>query len=101
MSDTLAKADGGVGGAAALRLVEKLPPEVLVQLVGIIADVVRTRAGLAEKHADFIHDMQRLEATAAHRERVLSVLSNLLLSAELNDEAKLRLVEGICELALR
>jgi len=67
----------------------------------LFRDVVRTSAALAEKHADFMHEMEHLRELGGHRERVLSALSQLLVSVDLNDEAKLRLVEGICQVALR
>jgi predicted house-cleaning NTP pyrophosphatase (Maf/HAM1 superfamily) len=87
--------------SAALHVVQKLPPEALVTVADIIRDVVRTSAALAEKHADFMHEMEHLRELGGHRERVLSALSQLLVSVDLNDEAKLRLVEGICQVALR
>jgi len=60
----------------------------------IIRDVVRTSAALAEKHADFMHEMEHLRELGGHRERVLSALSQLLVSVDLNDEAKLRWSRG-------
>lgn len=84
-----------------LEVVRHLPPEAIVKVVDIIGEVVATRASLALKHADFVQEMTRLRETSAGRERVLGMLSMLLLDAEVNDEAKLRLVDTICALALR
>lgn len=88
-------------GKAALDVLRALPPEAVVKVVDIIGDVVRSRARLAEKHDDFLRDMAKMRETNDSRTRVMSTLSALLLDAELNDDAKLRLVNAICELALR
>ena len=84
-----------------LEVVRSLPPEAIAKVVDIIAEVIATRASLAAKHADFVHEITRLREASAGRERLLGVLSGLLLDAELNDDAKLRLVDTICALALR
>ena len=70
-------------------------------MVDIIGDVIRTRAVLARKHADFLHELDLLQNKAADRDRAMTLVSELLLNAEINDEAKMKLVDAICQLALR
>ena len=81
--------------------VKGLPPEAIVKVVDIVGDIIRTKATLTLKHADFVNDMSRIRETNTGRERLMATLSSLLTGAEINDEAKLRLVDTICTLALR
>jgi hypothetical protein len=98
---------GTAGGAStpnsntALEVLKSLPPEAIVKVVDIVGDVVRARVTFAQKHADFLHEIDLMRQTAGNRERVLSMVSTLLLSAEINDDAKMKLVDTICQLALR
>jgi len=84
-----------------LALVDRIPPEAIVKLVEVIGDVIRSRASLAENHAAFVREMDLLYAKSTDRERIMSTLSALLLNAELAEEQKTRLVDTICQLALR
>ena len=89
------------GVSAALDLVQRLPPEAIIEIVQIVGDIVRARAVLSTKHAEFLHEMQRFREANENRERLMTTLSALLLDADLSDEAKLKLVDTICQLALR
>jgi hypothetical protein len=82
----------------ALEIVQSLPPDGLTKVAELINDVVRAHDSLAEKHEGSIRDMNHLSETPGHRERVLATLTQILLSAELNDEARVHLVSRICEL---
>jgi len=82
-------------------VVKGLPPEAIVKVVDIVGDIIRTKATLTLKHADFMNEMNRMRETNAGRERLMTTLSSLLIGPEINDEAKMRLVDTICTLALR
>ena len=81
--------------------VKRLPPEAIIKVIEIVGDIIRTTSTITIKHADFINDMNRTRETNAGRERLMTTLSSLLTGAEINEEAKLRLVDTICTLALR
>lgn len=67
----------------------------------MLRDIVQTSGRLKEKHADFVRDMERFREISDRREQTIRMLSSLLLAVELEQSAKLRLVDTICELALR
>jgi hypothetical protein len=98
---------GGVQAAGtrqthvALDVLQSLPPEAIINVVNIVGDVLRTRAAMSEKHADFLAELEILRHNSADRERAMTLVSNVLLDAEINDEAKTKLVDTICQLALR
>jgi len=81
--------------------VNSLPPEAIVKVFEIVGDIITTKATLKLKHADFVNEMSLMRETNSGREKLMTTLSSLLTGAEINDEAKLRLVETICTLALR
>jgi hypothetical protein len=92
---------GAHTGRAAIEVLRSLPPEAIAKVVDIVGDVIRTRATLAQKHADFLHELDILHKKAGDRDRAMTLVSELLLNAEINDEAKMKLVDAICQLALR
>ena len=92
----------GTGQAnVALDVLRSLPPEAIVNVVNIVGDVLRARATLNQKNADLFAELEILRNNSADRERVMTLVSNVLLDAEINDEAKMKLVDTICQLALR
>lgn len=94
--------DAGTGQTnAALDVLRSLPPEAIIKVVDIIGDIVRARAAMSRKHADFLAELEILRSKSGARERALALLSDLLLNAEINDEAKMKLVDTICQFALR
>lgn len=92
---------GPVKTNAALEVVRSLPPEAIVSVVNIVGDVLRARAAMSQKHADLLGELEILRTHSDDRERVMTLVSNVLLDAEINDEAKMKLVDTICQLALR
>jgi hypothetical protein len=90
---------GQVG--VALDVLRALPPEAVANVVNIVGDVLRARATLIQKNADFLAELELLRANSADRERVMTLVSTVLFDAEINDEAKMKLVDTICQLALR
>ncbi len=96
----LQKPNAGQAGVA-LDVLRALPPEAIVNVVNIVGDVLHARTTLTQKNADFLAELEILRANSADRERVMTLVSNVLLDAEINDEAKMKLVDTICQLALR
>lgn len=92
--------NAGKAGVA-LDVIRALPPEAIVNVVNIVGDVLRARATLNQKNADLMAELEVLRANSEDRERVMTLVSNVLLDAEINDEAKMKLVDTICQLALR
>lgn len=86
---------------AALDVLRSLPPEAIIKVVDIIGDILRARAVLSQKHADFLGELEILRSKSGARERAMALVSDLLLNAEINDDAKMKLVDTICQLALR
>lgn len=85
----------------ALDVIRALPPEAIVNVVNIVGDVLRARATVTQKNADLMAELELLRANSADRERVMTLVSSVLMDAEINDEAKMKLVDTICQLALR
>lgn len=86
---------------AAMDVLRALPPEAIVKAVEVIGDVIRARTALSARNAEFLAELEVLRTKSADRERVMTLVSNLLLGAVINDEAKMKLVDTICQLALR
>jgi len=97
----MVRAPSDAGRASAIELIQSLPPDAILKVIDVIGDVVRTRASMAEKHAGFLREMATLREKDGARERVMRMVADLLLNAEVNDEAKMRLVDTICQIALR
>ena len=85
----------------ALDVLHSLPPEAIVNVVNIVGDVLHARSVMTQKNADLLGELEILRHHSSDRERVMALVSNVLLDAEINDEAKMKLVDTICQLALR
>lgn len=92
---------GAVQTNTALEVVRSLPPEAIVSVVNIIGDVLRARTAMSQKHAELLGELEILRTQSDDRERVMTLVSSVLLDAEINDDAKMKLVDTICQLALR
>lgn len=87
--------------STALEVVRTLPPEAISKVIEIVGSVVDSRLRMAEKYADFVQEMERSREASQKQERLMAMLSTLLLDAELGEDARTRLVETICALAMR
>lgn len=100
--DTLPSADvPGGGQGRVFEIVRNLPPEALLKVIDVVGDLIRTHARLAEKNADFLRDMDRMRQTSVDRERLMDRLISLLRDNDLNDDQKMRLIDTVCQLALK
>ena len=85
----------------ALEVLRSIPPEAIVNVVNIVGDVLRARSVMTQKTADLLGELEILRHHSEDRERAMALVSNVLVDAEINDEAKMKLVDTICQLALR
>lgn len=90
----------GAGGAVT-DLLHSLPPAAILKVVDIVGEVVRTRGALAREDRLLQAQLEALQATHATIERRLELLRTILLTGGLSEEARLRIVDVICTLAVR
>lgn len=82
-------------------LAAQVPPEAVIQLIDIIATIVRATAEAGASRQQFERELASLNAQDASYERRLAHLLELVDKTTLTDEARNKVVETICELSLK
>lgn len=85
--------------AVALSLLEKLPPEAVITIVEVFADVVRANKTMEGKDQEFQHQLVMLREKNLSRKESLALLSTLLSHPQLSQEDISIVVTAICNIA--
>ena len=89
------------GATQLLGMVKELPPDAVLKVFDIIADVFHTQGQINRDNRIFASEMERLRETNASVERRLEFLKSMVISDQLSEEAKLRLVDAICQVVVK
>jgi len=84
-----------------LGLLKSLPPDGILQALDIVHTVVKTQAEVVRDNAEFMNRLELLRTGNADTRERLEFLRELLLEGNLPETAQLRLVDAICQLALK
>ncbi len=86
-------------GDVVIAAIEKIPPQAILSVVDIIADVARSTKAMEESRLDFEQTLTTLREKHMDRKERMAMLAGLLRELNLAEKAQAQLVESICRIA--
>jgi len=78
-----------------------VPPEAIVKTIELVITLARGGMQIASDREAFEHEMEMLQAKEVQVRERLQMLVQLVDHSKISDEARGRIVDAVCELALR
>lgn len=86
-------------GQIAMTLVEKLPPEAILKIVDVIADIARANKILEGNDQEFRQNLTMLREKHLDRKDRMSLLNIILSNPQLSEKDISQIVTSICNIA--
>lgn len=86
-------------GQAVMALVEKLPPEAIIKVADVIADIARANKILEGKDQEFQQNLIMLKEKNLDRKDRLNLLGTILSNPRLSEKVISQIVTSICNIA--